>query len=47
LAFQSASQFLRNFSKFHEGLLNTFLGLTASLAQAKEGSTAVVDKLIR
>src|SRR5882724_865548 len=36
--FQLASQFLRNFSKFHEGAPQYFLGLSASLAQAKEGS---------
>src|SRR6266481_3502763 len=36
--FQSASQFLRNFGKFHEGAPQFFLGLSASLAQAKEGS---------
>src|SRR5260370_496425 len=41
--FQPASQFLRNFSKFHEGAPQSvvaFVGLSASLAQAKEGSTA-------
>src|SRR5260370_1448432 len=43
-AFQPASQFLRNLSKFHgEGSSNccvAFVGLSASLAQGKEGSTA-------
>src|SRR6266478_732736 len=43
-ALQSASQFLRNFSKFHGKGSSiycvAFAGLSASLAQAKEGSTA-------
>src|SRR5260370_27945607 len=38
--FQSASQFLRKFSKFHRGAPQFFMGLSASLAQAKEGSTS-------
>src|SRR5437773_2853302 len=39
-AFQAASEFLRDFSKFHGEAPECLVRLPASLAQAKEGSTA-------